>query len=102
MDETNHGATHGGIYKPTVLNQKESIPACNSYQYANGECEKATVTAKWDVPKATETHHGAYKYGNLAQSVPACNSYQHANGECEKKSATAPYDLPSDNGTSGW
>lgn len=94
MDDTKQGTT--GYQK---LNQRESIPACNSFEYAEGKCQKDSVTEKWNVPSMDETNHGTTGYRRLAQqdSVPACTSY-----ECKKKSAVAPYDLPSDNGTDGW
>jgi hypothetical protein len=86
--------------------QKESVPACTSQQHFDGKCEqKSKVVDAWNVPTATETAHGSYAYGNLAQqdSVPACNSFQVAEGKCaNKKSAADPYDLPTDNGKSGW
>jgi hypothetical protein len=46
--ETHHGAYNYG-------NLAQSVPACNSYQHANGECEKKSATAPYDLPSDNGT-----------------------------------------------
>jgi len=54
--------------------QVNSIPACNSYQYHEKECQTGTAAAP------------------LMQvaSIPACDSFQHSEGKCQKDTAAAP------------
>ena len=61
---------------PLAQVSSSSIPACNSYQHANKECEVATAAAPLMQVSSS--------------SIPACNSYQHANKECEVATAAAP------------
>ena len=95
---------HHKKHKKHHKNKQESIPACNSHEFAEGKCQKDKATEKWNVPTADETKHGSYGYDQLNQkeSIPACNSFQYAEGKCEKASATAEWNVPTDNGTDGW
>jgi hypothetical protein len=82
--------------------QVESIPACNSYQYHEGKCEKGTAAAPLmqveSIPACNsyQYHEGKCEKGTAAaplmqvESIPACNSYQYHEGKCEKGSSAAP------------
>lgn len=93
MDDTKHGTV--GYQK---LSQKESIPACTSF-----ECKKASAADEYDMPTDNgnnewQARGKAAKYAQIQrESVPACTSF-----ECKKGSAADEYDMPTDNGTNGW
>ena len=65
--------------------RSDSIPACDSYQHNNEDCQKSTAAARLDDPDLI-----------LSQSIPACNSHQHNEKNCERDTAAAPVDLPLD------
>ena len=68
-----------------LVDAHNSIPACNSYQYAEGKCQKDTASEKYVVPTvAPELGPGQYYSLNQAKLVQMMNEESDSSDDEEQ------------------